>query len=81
LGRRDFGFWVGVLTTLMVMVAWGINLVEKQLATYFGSVVTLIGMLTAIGVRRAWFVECCLKFNYPAASNVRLSGVREAGRR
>jgi len=33
LGRRDLGFWVGVLTTLMVMVAWGINLVEKQLAT------------------------------------------------
>jgi len=61
LGRRDFGFWVGVLTTLMVMVAWGINLVEKQLATYFGSAVTLIGMLTAIGVRRAWFVDMLLK--------------------
>jgi len=57
LGRRDLGFWVGVLTTLMVMVAWGINLVEKQLATYFGSAVTLIGMLTAVGVRRAWFVD------------------------
>jgi nucleotide-binding universal stress UspA family protein len=57
LGRRDLGFWVGVLTTLMVMVAWGINLVEKQLATYFGGAVTLIGMLTAIGVRRAWFVD------------------------
>jgi amino acid transporter/nucleotide-binding universal stress UspA family protein len=61
LGRRDFGFWVGVLTTLMVMVAWGINLVEKQLATYFGGAVTLIGMLTAIGVRRAWFVDMLLK--------------------
>jgi amino acid transporter/nucleotide-binding universal stress UspA family protein len=57
LGRRDLGFWVGVLTTLMVMVAWGINLVEKQLATYFGGAVTLIGMLTAIGVRRAWFLD------------------------
>ena len=56
LGRRDLGFWVGVLTTLMVMVAWGVNLVEKQLATYFGGAVTLIGMLTAIGVRRAWFL-------------------------
>ena len=61
LGRRDFGFWVGVFTTLMVMVAWGINLVEKQLATYFGGAVTLIGMLTAIGVRRAWFVDMLLK--------------------
>jgi len=36
LGRRDVGFWIGVLTTLMVVVAWGINLVEKQFATYFG---------------------------------------------
>jgi amino acid transporter/nucleotide-binding universal stress UspA family protein len=57
LGRRDFGFWVGVLTTLMLMVAWGTNLVEKQLATYFGGAVTLIGMLIAVGVRRGWFIE------------------------
>jgi amino acid transporter len=57
LGRRDFGFWIGVLTTLMLMVAWGINLVEKELATYFGGAVTLIGMLVAIGVRRTWFIE------------------------
>src|SRR5262245_24095440 len=57
LGRRDLGFWVGVLTTLMLMVAWSINLVEKQLATYFGGAVTLIGMLIAFGVRRGWFIE------------------------
>jgi amino acid transporter/nucleotide-binding universal stress UspA family protein len=57
LGRRDFGFWVGILTTLMLMVAWSINLAEKQLATYFGGAVTLIGMLIAFGVRRGWFIE------------------------
>ena len=57
LGRRDWGFWLGVFTTGLVMVAWGINLIEKQLATYFGGAVTLIGMLTAVGVRRAWFVD------------------------
>jgi len=57
LGRRDIGFWIGALTTGMVITAWGVNLVEKQLATYFGSAVTLLGMLTAIGVRRAWFVD------------------------
>jgi amino acid transporter/nucleotide-binding universal stress UspA family protein len=57
LGRRDPGFWIGVLTTAMVMLAWGVNLVEKQLATYFGGFVTMIGMLTAIGVRRAWFLD------------------------
>jgi amino acid transporter/nucleotide-binding universal stress UspA family protein len=61
LGRRDFGFWIGVLTTLMVMVAWGVNLIEKQLATVFGGGVTLVGMLVAVGVRRAWFVDWLVK--------------------
>ncbi len=57
LGRRDFGFWLGLFTTGMVMAAWGINLVEKELATLFGGTVTLIGMLAAVGVRRAWFLD------------------------
>ena len=61
LGRRDLGFWIGVLTTLMVMVAWGVNLIEKHLATAFGVSVTLLGMLVAVGVRRAWFVDALVK--------------------
>ena len=61
LGRRDMGFWIGVLTTLMVTVAWGVNLVEKQLATLFGGGVTVIGLLIAVGVRRSWFVDALVK--------------------
>ncbi len=57
LGRRDFGFWVGIFTTAMVMLAWGINLIEKDLATLFGGTVTVIGMLVAVGVRRGWFID------------------------
>lgn len=57
LGRRDLGFWIGVLTTGMVIVAWGVNLVEKELATIFGGTVTAIGMVTAVGVRRGWFID------------------------
>lgn len=57
LGRRDFGFWIGVLTTGMVIVAWAINFVEKDLATLFGGTVTAIGMLTAVGVRNGWFMD------------------------
>jgi hypothetical protein len=64
LGRRDWGFWLGVLTTGMVMVAWGVNLIEKQRATYFGGAVTLIGMLIAVGVRRAWFVDLLLQIPF-----------------
>jgi hypothetical protein len=57
LGRRNFGFWLGLLTTGMVIVAWSINIVEKDLATLFGGSLTLIGMLTAVGVRDGWFME------------------------
>ena len=64
LGRRDAGFWLGVFTTLMVMVAWGVNLVEKHLATAFGCTVTAIGMLIAVGVRRAWFVDWLVRIPF-----------------
>ena len=57
LGRRDLGFCVGVLTTAVILIAWCINLVEKELATLFGGVLTAIGMSVAVGVRRAWFLD------------------------
>jgi amino acid transporter len=57
LGRRDLGFWVGTLTTGMLLLAWCVNLVEKELATMFGGGLTIIGMLIAVGVRRSWFVD------------------------
>ena len=57
LGRRDLGFWIGILTTAMLLLAWCVNLVEKELATLFGGTLTIIGMLIAVGVRRSWFVD------------------------
>ncbi|MDH3443289.1 MAG: universal stress protein, partial [Deltaproteobacteria bacterium] len=57
LGRRDPAFWIGVLTTVMILLAWSVNLVEKELATLFGGALTALGMVIAVGVRRAWFVE------------------------
>ncbi|MBI4525088.1 MAG: APC family permease [Deltaproteobacteria bacterium] len=57
LGRRDIAFWIGTLTTGIVLTAWIVNLIEKELATFFGGTVTAIGMLLAVGVRRAWFIE------------------------
>jgi nucleotide-binding universal stress UspA family protein len=57
LGRRDLGFWIGVLTTAMILLAWSVNLAAKELATVFGGALTLIGMIIAVGVRRSWFVE------------------------
>ncbi len=40
-------FWLGILTTLLVFVAWSTNLVAKPLATAFGGTVAGIGMLVA----------------------------------
>ena len=40
-------FWLGMLTTLLVIVAWSTNLVAKPLATAFGGGVAGTGMLIA----------------------------------
>lgn len=41
-------FFLGILTTILVMIAWLTNLVTKPLATAFGGSVTVVGMLIAI---------------------------------
>ena len=40
-------FWLGVLTTLLVMLAWSISIVSQPLATAFGCTVALAGMSVA----------------------------------
>lgn len=41
-------FWLGILTTFLVALAWSTNLVAKPLATAFGGGVALIGMSVAL---------------------------------
>jgi amino acid transporter len=43
----NIDFWLGILTTLLVMTAWSTNLIHKLLATAFGGTVTIIGMSVA----------------------------------
>jgi amino acid transporter len=43
---------VGVLTTLLVFVAWSVNLVAKPLATEFGGGLTLIGLVIGLATYR-----------------------------
>lgn len=45
-------FWLGVLTTLLVFIAWSTNLISKPLATIFGGSVAGVGMLIALGNSR-----------------------------
>jgi amino acid transporter len=45
--RSTVNFWLGILTTFLVLLAWCTNLVAKPLATAFGGTVAVIGMLIA----------------------------------
>jgi amino acid transporter/nucleotide-binding universal stress UspA family protein len=51
---RTVSFYLGLLTSALVVTSWGVNLVHKKLATLFGGSVTLIGFSLAYAVRRGW---------------------------
>jgi len=56
-GKRSAYVWIGMLTTVMVLVSWSVNLVTKQLATVFGGGLTAIGMLIAVGAQQKRFQD------------------------
>jgi amino acid transporter len=45
-------FAIGILTTVLVIVAWSVNLVAKPLATEFGGGLTLIGLVAGLATYR-----------------------------
>ncbi|GCE24400.1 APC family permease [Dictyobacter kobayashii] len=52
--RSTPNFVLGILTTLLVLLAWGTNLVAKPLATAFGGSVAVLGMIIAyVNYKRA----------------------------
>src|SRR5262249_11867846 len=51
----DIKYYLGLLTTVLVVVAWITNLVAKQLATAFGGGVTVLGL--AIAVTHYWYQQ------------------------
>ncbi len=42
--RSTFNYWLGILTTVLVVIAWSTNLINKPLATAFGGSVSVLGM-------------------------------------
>ncbi len=46
-GWVHFDYWLGIATTILVILAWLISLVSKPLATAFGGTVATIGMVFA----------------------------------
>jgi amino acid transporter len=55
--QRGMSFWVGLLTTAMVMIAWSVNLVTKQLATLFGGSLVAVGMTIAVASQQGRFAD------------------------
>ena len=57
--ERDRGlkFLLGLLTTLMVVVAWFTNLLVKHEATVFGGLMVGVGLVVAIGTQQKWFTD------------------------
>src|SRR6266446_3815718 len=43
----NLDFWLGILTTFLVILAWSTNLVVKHLATLFGGTLSALGMAVA----------------------------------
>lgn len=50
-GERGPRFWLGIVTSVAVLVAFGVNLVAKPGATLFGGALTALGMALAWGTR------------------------------
>ncbi len=70
-GQRGFVFWVGVLVTVMVGVAWGVHLTSKLDATVLGGGLLLLGLLVAVGIRRDWVIRWLNKVPWIATEAVR----------
>jgi len=55
--QRGPMFWIGLLTSAMVVIAWVVNLFAKPLATFFGGGITAFGMLIAVGMQQGFFTD------------------------
>jgi nucleotide-binding universal stress UspA family protein len=76
--QRGVGFWLGVVTTLMIVVAWGVNLVTKQLATMFGGGLVMLGMMIAFATQQGWFSD--IFYRIPFIARLALRHISQAER-
>jgi len=66
-------FAVGVLTTVLVVVAWVVNLFAKHLATEFGGGLTVIGLIAGPATYRYYRRQRPAVFPVPSGPSVRES--------
>ncbi len=70
-GRRGLVFWVGVLVTLMVVLAWGVHLTSKLGSTLIGGGLLISGLVVAVGIRRDWVIRWLNRVPWIATEAVR----------
>ncbi|MBL8859641.1 MAG: amino acid permease [Planctomycetes bacterium] len=56
-GKRGLVFWLGIFTTILVAVAWGVTLRVEGDATIYGGIIVFCGLILAVGTRRKWFSD------------------------
>lgn len=76
--ERGVGFWIGVLTTLMVVVAWFVNIIEKQHATLFGGLLVALGMTISVASQQGRFGE--IFYRIPFVARLAQKRISEAER-
>jgi amino acid transporter len=76
--QRGVGFWVGVLTTAMVALAWAVNIVEKQRATLFGGTLVAVGMTISVASQQGRFAD--LFYQIPFVARLIQKRISEAER-
>ncbi len=64
--QRGIGFWIGVVTTAMVTVAWIVNLIEKQQATLFGGGLIALGMTISVASQQGRFSDIFYRIPFVA---------------
>ena len=56
-GQRRASFWIGLVVTLMVAIAWGVHLTSKPEVTLIGGALLAVGLVFAVGIRRDWVIR------------------------
>jgi amino acid transporter len=69
---RGLGFYFGLLTSVLVVSAWAINLIHRRFATLLGIGATGLGLAYAIAVKKGWLGNA--RTGFVAAEDAEQSG-------
>ena len=69
--QRGIGFWIGIVTTVMVLIAWSVNIMTKQLATFFGGGLVAFGMAVSVATQQGRFADIFYRIPFIARLTTR----------